>query len=427
MYDDMSTFGGDEALTRTSAPGGLLDRGEHVVAEPVDELRRRLVLRAALRRDEPAHRASGCAGSLGCGPRTDSTSGSAATASLTAASAPTCVGAVDLGDEVDRSGRALAEAVDDEVVRLLGRRVVGEVALVGEPEPQAEHRDGEHEQDRGGRDGRGPRAVLDDAAPAVGDVSRRGLGGRCCTSRFSGATKNPSTIVSTASAKPSRISAGISSPAPTRATATNPAATSPRHFVRSMLSPAKPSSAGSSVIDAATVTATVTDAVMPSPPTKPMPMSSMPEQRDDDRRAREHDRTPRGVHRDADRLANVVARVQLLAIARDDQQRVVDADAEADHQADERREVGDLDEVAGEDDERAAEADAEQRDADRQAHREHRPERDDQDDDGEREAEQLGRRLFELGEAGTRRARRRRPSIVGDQIAQLLADVAGAA
>ena len=80
------------------------------------------------------------------------------------------------------------------------------------------------------------------------------------------------------------------------------------------------------------------------------------------------------------------------------EQRVVDADAEADHQADERREVGDLHEVAGEDDERAAEADAEQRDADRQAHGQHRAERDDQDDDGEGEAEQLGRRLLELGE-----------------------------
>ena len=43
-----------------------------------------------------------------------------------------------------------------------------------------------------------------------------------------------------------------------------------------MLSPAKPRSAGSSVIDATTVTATVSEAVMPRPPTNPMPMSSMP-------------------------------------------------------------------------------------------------------------------------------------------------------
>jgi hypothetical protein len=42
-----------------------------------------------------------------------------------------------------------------------------------------------------------------------------------------------------------------------------------------MFSPAKPSSAGSRVIDATTVTATVTDAVMPSPPMNPMPMNNM--------------------------------------------------------------------------------------------------------------------------------------------------------
>ena len=122
------------------------------------------------------------------------------------------------------------------------------------------------------------------------------------------------------------------------------------------------------------------------------------EQRDDDRRAGEHDRTAGGVHRDADRLADVVPRVQLLAVAGDDEQRVVDADAEADHDADERREVGDLEDVAGDDHRRAAEADAGERGADRQAHRQHRAEGDDEDDDGEREAEQLGRRLLELGE-----------------------------
>ncbi len=49
-------------------------------------------------------------------------------------------------------------------------------------------------------------------------------------------------------------------------------------------------------------------------------------------------------------------------------------------------------------DDRAADADAEQGDADRQAHGEHRAERHDEDDDGEGQAEQLGRRLLEVGE-----------------------------
>ena len=84
------------------------------------------------------------------------------------------LGVVDRGDEVDRSGGALAEAVDDEVVRALGRRLVGEVALVGEPEPQAEEGDGEHEKDHGADDGPGPRVVLNDTAPSI----RGGLAAR---------------------------------------------------------------------------------------------------------------------------------------------------------------------------------------------------------------------------------------------------------
>ena len=94
----------------------------------------------------------------------------------------------------------------------------------------------------------------------------------------------------------------------------------------------------------------------------------------------------------------VVPGVQLLAVAGDDEQRVVDADAEADHDAEERREVGDGEDVRQQGDDRHADADAEQRVADRQPHREHRPEREDQDDDGERETEHLGRRRLERGE-----------------------------
>ena len=59
------------------------------------------------------------------------------------------------------------------------------------------------------------------------------------------------------------------------------------------------------------------------------------------------------------------SRVELLAIARDDEQRVVDADSQTDHESDERREVRHLHEVADQDDERAAHPDAEERDADR--------------------------------------------------------------
>ena len=65
------------------------------------------------------------------------------------------------------------------------------------------------------------------------------------------------------------------------------------------------------------------------------------EQRDDDGGAGEQHRAPGGVDGDGDRLAHGVAGVELLAVAGDDQQRVVDADAEADHDAEERGELGD--------------------------------------------------------------------------------------
>ncbi len=66
------------------------------------------------------------------------------------------------------------------------------------------------------------------------------------------------------------------SPTPTSATATKPAAMRPRQRVSSIRLPAKPTSAGSSVSDAATVTATTDAAPIARPVTKVTPMRSMP-------------------------------------------------------------------------------------------------------------------------------------------------------
>ena len=55
-----------------------------------------------------------------------------------------------------------------------------------------------------------------------------------------------------------------------------PAATRPRHLVRSMLSPEKPRRAGSNVMEASTVAATVRLAVTPSPLMNPIPMRNIP-------------------------------------------------------------------------------------------------------------------------------------------------------
>jgi hypothetical protein len=122
------------------------------------------------------------------------------------------------------------------------------------------------------------------------------------------------------------------------------------------------------------------------------------EQRDHHGGAGEQHGPPGGVERDGHRLAHGVAVVELLAVAGDDEQRVVDADAQPDHHAQERGEVGDGHEVAEDGDDHRAEADAEQRHAHGQAHGQHRAERHDQDDDGEGQADLLGRGLLELGE-----------------------------
>ena len=221
--------------------------------------------------------AVGSSGSLGCGPSTATTDGSASTASLTARQRAGLLGAVDGGDQVDRAGGALAEALDDEVVGLLGGGVVGEVALVGEPEAEAEERDRQHEEERGGAEGEGPRPVLDDPAPSVGGRLAARLRRPVAHLALEGRDEEAQDDREDREQRPRCTASGaIPRPTPTSASATNPAAIRPRHFVRSMLRPANPSSAGSRVIDASTVNRTVSDAVTPRPPTNPMPMKSMP-------------------------------------------------------------------------------------------------------------------------------------------------------
>ncbi len=88
-----------------------------------------------------------------------------------------------------------------------------------------------------------------------------------------------------------------------------------------------------------------------------------------------------------------------LAIAGDDEQGVVDPDAQSDHQPDEGGEVGnrhDIREEGGDPD--TAGGDAGESDPDRQAHGEDRSERDDQHHDRERDADQLGLGRLELSQ-----------------------------
>ena len=106
-------------------------------------------------------------------------------------------------------------------------------------------------------------------------VSRSGFWRRMGTSRLRGPAKNPAISTTTATGK-ARSSGVKLRPAPTRASAASPAAIRPRQRVSSTRSPAKPSSAGSSVTDATIVTATTEAAPMANPVTKLTPMINMP-------------------------------------------------------------------------------------------------------------------------------------------------------
>ncbi len=81
----------------------------------------------------------------------------------------------------------------------------------------------------------------------------------------------------------------------------------------------------------------------------------------------------------------------------DDQQRVVDAHAEADHRGDRTRPFGHVDDVGEQASGGEADTDAEQRRGEREAHRDQRPERDQQDDRSDEQSWPLGADAGGLG------------------------------
>lgn len=112
-----------------------------------------------------------------------------------------------------------------------------------------------------------------------------------------------------------------------------------------------------------------------------------PEHRDHDRRGGEHHRAPAGGHRPPHRIQGIVSVEQHLAVPRDEEQRIVDADPESHH----RREGGGggPERDCGRRDPEEAEAreDAEDRAEQRHHRGEHRAEPDEQDEQGDGEAE----------------------------------------
>ena len=112
---------------------------------------------------------------------------------------------------------------------------------------------------------------------------------------------------------------------------------------------------------------------------------------DRDHHAGEHHGLARRGAREADRVQRVHAVVQVLPVARDDEQGVVDPHAQADHRRQDRGELRNARERGHDQGEAGPRREADNRRPDRQAHRDHGSERDQQDDHRGQQADRLGR------------------------------------
>ncbi len=128
------------------------------------------------------------------------------------------------------------------------------------------------------------------------------------------------------------------------------------------------------------------------------------EQRDHDCRAGEHDRRPGRRDGACDRLADLHAATDLVEVAHDEEEGVVDPDAQPDHRGERRRDARHLDDVAEEADQAEARRERDDRDDDRHAHRDDRPEREREDEHRRDDPDHLARLRRRLGELGADRA-----------------------
>ena len=110
----------------------------------------------------------------------------------------------------------------------------------------------------------------------------------------------------------------------------------------SIVWPTKPSTAGSSVTAAAITNSTASDAPTARPRMNDTPITNRPSSEITTVLPGEQHGAPAGVDRVHDRTLGIHTFVQRLSIARADEQRVVDADADPDHRGDLRRERRDV-------------------------------------------------------------------------------------
>ena len=248
----------------------------------------------------------------------------------------------------------------------------------------------------------GPRAVLDEPAPAVPEAPLlRPLcaTGRCVRNRFIWGTKKLAAKNAIASTRPASVTGATPNATPTNTpTHSRATATSAARDVLSMRLPTQPSSDGSSVSVASTISNTPTAEPTAMPVTKLRPMSVRPSSEITTVMPANTTARPLVSIDSTTASSTDVAGVDRLPVPGDDEQGVVDADAEADHRDHLDREVRHRHRVAGDRHDRGAGTEAEQGDADRQAHREHRAEREDQDDDRGEDAVDLALGHLELGE-----------------------------
>ena len=116
----------------------------------------------------------------------------------------------------------------------------------------------------------------------------------------------------------------------------------------------------------------------------------------DDEARRHHRHAGSGV-RARGRLRRGVACGELLAEAAEDEQRVVDAGAEAEHDRDRRRELGDAKRLGDGSQDELADQDAGQRAQERDGHRRKGAEQDREQQDRDRDADELADRHLRLG------------------------------
>ena len=114
----------------------------------------------------------------------------------------------------------------------------------------------------------------------------------------------------------------------------------------------------------------------------------------------EDHRSPRRRARLGRRVARWQTLVEVLAEPRDDEQRVVDADADPDHRHEDRRDRVDARQPGEDEEQDERRSDGDERERDRDGGRDERPEDEQQDDERGEEAEQLLRALLDRRELG---------------------------